>query len=172
MDVEEAIRKRRSIRKFRDKELPEGTAERLIELANMAPSAGNLQARDFIVVRDRKIREALAVAALDQEFVAQAPLSIVVCANMERIEHYGNRGRTLYTLQDVAAAVQNILLVAVSEGLGAVWVGAFDEGRARKILGTPEHIRPVAIIPIGYPDQNPRERPKLPMKELVHYEKW
>ena len=172
MDVEEAIRRRRSIRRFRKDELPDGIAEKLIELANMAPSAGNLQARDFIVVRDRKTREALAEAALDQEFVAQAPLNIVVCANMERIEHYGSRGKTLYTLQDVAAAVQNILLVAVSEGLGAVWVGAFDEERARKILGTPEHIRPVAIIPVGYPDQNPKERPKLPMNELVHYEKW
>jgi len=172
MDVEEAIRRRRSIRRFRKDELPDGIAEKLIELANMAPSAGNLQARDFIVVRDRKTREALAEAALDQEFVAQAPLNIVVCANMERIAHYGSRGKTLYTLQDVAAAVQNILLVAVSEGLGAVWVGAFDEERARKILGTPEHIRPVAIIPVGYPDQNPKERPKLPMNELVHYEKW
>jgi nitroreductase len=122
VDVEEAIRKRRSIRRFKDKELPEGMVEKLIELANMAPSAGNLQARDFIVVRDQKTKDALAEAALDQEFISQAPVNIVVCANMERIGHYGHRGRTLYTLQDVAAAVQNILLAAISESLGTVWM--------------------------------------------------
>jgi nitroreductase len=172
MDVEDAIRKRRSIRRFKSKDLPEGMVEKLIELANMAPSAGNLQARDFIVVRDRETKDALTAAALDQGFISQAPVDIVVCANMERIGHYGDRGRSLYTLQDVAAAVQNILLAAVSEGLGTVWVGAFDEHKVAEILGVPEHIRPVAIIPIGYPDQDPRERPKVPLEELVHYEKW
>jgi nitroreductase len=172
MDVETAIRKRRSIRRFKDKQLPDGMVEKLIELGHKAPSAGNLQARDFIVVRDQATKDAMTAAALDQEFISRAPVDIVVCANMERITHYGNRGRTLYALQDVAAAVQNILLAAVAEGLGAVWIGAFDEHRVGNILGVPEHIRPVAIIPVGYPDQDPKERSKMPLKELVHYEKW
>jgi nitroreductase len=172
LDVETAIRKRRSIRRFKSKELPEGMVEKLIDLGHKAPSAGNLQARDFIVVRDQETKDAMTAAALDQEFISRAPVDIVVCANMERIAHYGHRGRTLYALQDVAAAVQNILLTAVAEGLGTVWIGAFDEHKVVNILGVPEHIRPVAIIPVGYPDQDPKERSKIPLKELVHYEKW
>jgi nitroreductase len=172
VDVETAIKMRRSVRRFKDKELPEGMVEKLIELGNKAPSAGNLQARDFIVVRDQATKDAMTAAALDQGFISRAPVDIVVCANMERIAHYGNRGRTLYALQDVAAAVQNILLAAVSEGLGTVWIGAFDEHKVGKILGVPEHIRPLAIIPVGYPDEDPKESSKIPLKELMHYEKW
>ena len=172
MDVEEAIVNRRSVRAFNGKELPEGTAERLVELGNLAPSAGNLQARDFIIVRDKAMKEALAAAALDQDFMADAPVVIVITANLERIGHYGERGRELYCLQDVAAAVENILLAAQARGLGAVWVGAFDEGRVSGLLGLPGHARPVAMIPVGYPDQSPKARKRLPLKELVHYEKW
>lgn len=172
MDVETAIRGRRSVRSFKSKELPKGFVEKLIELGNLAPSAGNLQARDFIIVRDQKIKAQLAAAALNQEFISQAPVSIVVIANKERIGHYGHRGQSLYIIQDSAASIQNMLLAIHAEGLGAVWVGAFNEEMASKSLGLPEHARPVAIIPIGYPDESPSSRGRIPIKDLIHYEKW
>jgi len=172
MDVEEAIRNRRSIRAFKPKELPEGTAEKLIELANLAPSAGNLQARDFIIVTDQKIKDELTAAALDQDFISQAPVDIVVIANKERIGHYGHRGQSLYIIQDSAAAIQNILLAVHAMGLASVWIGAFNEDRAIEILGLPEHARPVAILPIGYPDERPPSRGRIPIDELIHYNKW
>jgi nitroreductase len=101
MEVKKAILGRRSVRRF-------GTG--LIELGNAAPSAGNLQARDFVVVRDQKTKDDLALAAHNQDFIAEAPVVIVVCANMDRIMHYGKRGVTLYSLQDCAASIQNMLL--------------------------------------------------------------
>jgi len=173
MELEEAIRNRRSIRLFKGKDLPSGIVEKLVELANLAPSAGNLQARDFIIVRDQKIKNELTAAALFQDFISQAPVAVVVTANLRRTEgRYGERGRTLYCLQDSAAAIQNLLLAAHSEGLGAVWIGAFDEERVTEILDLPGHARPIAIIPVGYPDEEPMARGRIPLKELIHYEKW
>lgn len=93
---------------------------------------------------------------------------IVVCADEKRSSTaYGNRGKLLYCLQDTAAATQNILLTAHSLGLGSCWVGAFDEESARKALNTPKEVRPVAIIPIGYPDETPRQRSRRPLTEIV-----
>lgn len=172
MELEEAIKNRRSIRKFKRDDIPSDTAERLIEIANLAPSAGNLQPRDFIIVKDQKTRDKLAAAALNQDFISQAPVAVVVTANLDRTAHYGERGRTLYCLQDCAAAIQNLLLAAHSMDLGTVWVGAFDEERAARILNLPEHARPVAIIPIGYPNEDPKARGRIAVEELIHYEKW
>ncbi len=172
MEVKDAILGRRSVRRFRNTPVSRETVLELIELGNAAPSAGNLQARDFVVVEDLKTKDRLAVAAHDQEFVAEAPVVVVVCANMDRIMHYGKRGITLYCLQDAAAAIQNMLLMIHDKGLGCVWVGAFDEFRVSTALGLPGHIRPVALLPIGEPASQPRARKRIPVEDLVHYEKW
>lgn len=171
MEVKDAILGRRSVRRFGDGPVSRETVLELIELGNAAPSAGNLQARDFVVVEDQKTKDRLAVAA-DQEFVAEAPVVVVVCANMDRIMHYGKRGVTLYCLQDAAAAIQNMLLMVHDKGLGCVWVGAFDELMVSTILGLPGRIRPVALLPIGEPASQPRARKRIPVENLVHYEKW
>lgn len=142
-----------------------------LRLANLAPSAGNLQARDFFVVKNQHTKKVLKEAALGQDFVRTAPVVIVCCANLERIKHYGERGRMLYSLQDVAASIQNMMLYLHSVGLGSVWVGAFDEARASAALDLPPHLRPVAIVPIGYPaDQGVRRRRLIP-EDFVHWEK-
>lgn len=146
--------------------------EEAIRLANLAPSAGNLQARDFVVVKDAVKKRALMEAAFKQDFVRSAPAVIVCCANLERIGHYGTRGRDLYCIQDVAVAIENMMLFLYSKGIGSVWVGAFDEGKARAALGLPDHARPVAIIPIGYPKENGVRRRRLAMAEIVHRDKW
>lgn len=172
MEVRTAIAGRRSIRSFKPDPVPDDTVEDLIELANMAPSAGNLQAREFIVVRDPAKKEALAEAALNQTFISEAPVCIVVCVNYERIAHYGHRGRELYVFHDTGAAIQNILLAVHDIGLGAVWVGAFEEEPVNDLLDLPGHVRPVAIIPVGHPAQQPEPRRRREISDIMRKESW
>lgn len=172
MEVSECIESRRSIRVFKADPVEDDIVTEGLRLANLAPSAGNLQARDFVVVKDLKNKRALSEAAFRQDFVRTAPIVVVFCANLERIEHYGSRGKTLYCLQDVAAAVQNFMLYLTSMGLGSVWVGAFDEGKVSEALGLPHHARPVAMVPLGYPADKGIRRKRLPSEQLVHRESW
>jgi len=152
VSAREAIFNRRSVRRFMSRPIPEEAIGVLLEAACRAPSAGNLQPWFFYVVEDKSKREQLARAALGQGFIASAPLCIVVCAIPKQSARvYGERGAHLYCLQDTAAAVQNILLAAVDLGLGACWVGAFDENEVSRVLKMPPEHRPVAIIPVGYP---------------------
>jgi nitroreductase len=173
MDVFETIKGRRSIRAYRDIEVPQEIVEKLIEAARWAPSAGNIQPWEFIIVRNPETKRRLAEAALGQSFIEEAPVVIVVCADEERSARgYGTRGRTLYCIQDTAAAIQNIHLAAYALGLGTCWVGAFKEDEARKILNIPGGVRPVAIIPVGYPAESPSPRSRRPLKEIIHYERF
>ncbi|WP_457548913.1 nitroreductase family protein [Archaeoglobus sp.] len=168
----EAIFTRVSIRRFKPDPIPEDVIKVILEAGNAAPSAGNLQARDFIVVRDENTKLKLAKAALKQMFIAEAPIVIVVCANYPRsMRVYGERGR-LYAEQDATAAVENILLAVHMLGLGAVWVGAFDEVEVMNLLGIPDYARPIAIIPVGYPAEEPKRRERYPIDYLTHWEKW
>ena len=171
MDVLTAIKGRRSIRAFQRKIVPEEIVEELIDAARWAPSAGNIQPWEFIIVQKQEIKRRLAEAALEQSFIEEAPVVIVVCAD-EKCSSigYGTRGRVLYCIQDTAAAIQNILLAACSLGLGACWVGAFKEEEAREILKTPREIRPVAMIPLGYPDESPPPRKRRNLSQIIHHD--
>ncbi len=161
-----------SIRRFKPDPIPEDVLLEILRAGNAAPSAGNLQARDFIVVTDEKTKFEIAKASLEQMFIAEAPVVIVVCANYPRsMRVYGERGR-LYAEQDATAAVENILLAAHALGLGSVWVGAFHEPLISDILGIPDYARPIAILPIGYPAEQPEKRNRYPIEELIHWEKW
>lgn len=131
-----------------------------------------MQARDFILVDDIEIKKELCRAALNQQFIIEAPLDIVVCANLNRISPYGTRGRQLYCLQDASVAVEHILLTTVEYGLATCWVGAFNEKEVSRILNLPSNIRPVAIIPIGYPKEKPIPTSRIDIQKLVHYDRW
>jgi nitroreductase len=171
-DCLEVLFSRVSIRKFKPDPIPDELIIKILEAGNSAPSAGNLQARDFIVVRNPDTKLKLAKSAVNQMFIAEAPVVIVVCANYPRsMRVYGDRGK-LYAEQDATAAVENILLAVHMLGLGAVWVGAFDEAEVSEILDIPAYARPIAIIPIGYPDEHPDRRPRYPIEYLTHWEKW
>ncbi|NWG10616.1 nitroreductase family protein [Candidatus Bathyarchaeota archaeon] len=171
MDVLEAIKGRRSIRAYKSDDVSPEIVEKLVDAATWAPSAGNIQPWEFIIVRKLEIKRKLAEAALNQTSIEEAPVVIVVCANENRSSmRYGVRGKTLYCLQDTAAAIQNIHLTAYSLGLGTCWVGAFREEEASKILKVPEGARPVAIIPIGYAAEAPSPRNRRPLNQIVHYE--
>jgi len=169
MDLSEAIKGRRSIRNFKPDKVSEKNVERLIEAAVSAPSAGNIQPWELVVVRKPEIRKKLVEAAYEQSFIEEAPVVIVVCANEDRIsQRYGLRGKNLYCLQDTAAATQNMLLTAYSLGLGTCWVGAFKEDEVREALKIPIGIRPVALVPVGYPGKSAFARQKRPMENIVH----
>jgi len=171
MDVFEAIKGRRSIRAFQNRDIPQEMVDRLIDAARWAPSAGNIQPWEFIIVRKPETKRKLAEAALEQTFIEEAPVVIVVCADENRSSQgYGTRGKTLYCLQDTAAATQNIHLAAYALGLGTCWVGAFREDEAKKILNIPSGVRPVAIIPVGYPAEKPQPRNRRPINQITHYE--
>jgi nitroreductase len=171
MDVLGAIKGRRSIRAFKNQDIQAEIVEELIDVAQWAPSAGNIQPWEFIIVRKPRIKRKLVEAALGQMFIEEAPVVIVVCANEEHSSQgYGVRGKTLYCIQDTAAAIQNIHLAAYSLGLGTCWVGAFREEEAREILKIPHGIRPVALVPVGYPAEVPTARTRRPISQIVHYE--
>ena len=171
MNVLEAIKGRRSIRAFKNQGVPAEIVEELIDAARWAPSAGNIQPWEFIIVRKPRIKRRLVETALGQMFIEEAPVVIVVCADEERSSQgYGVRGKTLYCIQDTAAAMQNIHLTAYSLGLGTCWVGAFREEEAREILKIPRGMRPVAIIPVGYPAEAPTARMRKSISQIVHYE--
>jgi nitroreductase len=160
---------RYSCRRFLDTPLPAGALESVLEAARWAPSAGNLQPWRFHVTACKAVQRALAEAAFGQEFLMEAPVVIAVCALPERCaKKYGERGRSLYCLQDTAAAVQNILLEAARLGLGSCWVGAFQESAASLALNLPAGERPVALVPLGYPGEPmPQERSRLPLEQTV-----
>src|SRR3990170_235988 len=171
MELSEAIKGRRSIRAFKKQDIPEKMVETLIEAARWAPSAGNIQPWEFVIVRKPAVKKKLAQASLNQTHVEEAPAVIVVCADEKRASMgYGIRGRTLYCIQDTAAATQNILLTAYSLGLGTCWIGSFNEDEAKEALNAPEGIRPVAMIPVGYPDENPMQRGRKLLSQITHYD--
>jgi nitroreductase len=153
VDFWQVLESRHSVRDFDPGiDVPPEVVERLLSAAIRAPSAGNRQPWHFYVAREPAVKEALAAAAYGQEFVSQAPVVIVVCADAEQsAARYKQRGRELYCLQDTAAATEHILLACVALGLGGCWVGAFDERRAERALRLPKQHRPVAILPIGKP---------------------
>jgi nitroreductase len=168
VNLSEVIASRQSVRQFQpDREVSAGQEQALLEAAIRAPSAGNVQPWHFYAVRDAGLRQSLAAAAFGQSFVAQAPLVIVVCADAERsAARYGDRGRTLYCLQDTAGAITNIHLTAVELELGTCWVGAFDEAMASEVLKLPPNLRPVAILPIGFPSRLTTPRPRRLLSEV------
>lgn len=167
-EVFKAIKERRSIRAYLEKEIPEDIIRKLILALIWAPSAGNLQARKFYFVRNKDIRLKIAKAALEQMFIAEAPLVVVGCVDKRKISsRYGERGVKLYAIQDVACSLQNLMLVAHENGLGSVWVGAFYEEEISEILKLPPNLRPVAIVPVGYPAEFPPPPPRVPEKEAV-----
>jgi len=170
MEFSEVIRKRHSIRAFKDQPVEEAKLQQILETANLAPSSGNLQAYEIYVVTNAKKRDGLSCAALAQEYVAKAPVALVFCTHPELTQgRYTERGTHLYTVQDATIACSFAMLAATNLGLGCVWVGTFDEKVVRLIIGAPDSQVPVVILPIGYPGEFPDQHPRRPLEELAHW---
>ena len=169
MTILDVIKNRRSIRDFRDQDIHETAVEALIEAIRWAPSAGNLQSRKFYFIFNKDVKKKLTRAALNQTFISQAPLAVVACLDRKIASRYGDRGVNLYSIQDVAAAVMNMMLTAHELGLGSVWVGAFNEFEVFDILDMPHNLRPIAIVPVGYPAKLPKPTPRFSKNEIVDF---
>ena len=170
LDVIECIKQRRSIRTFLPRPVSKETIEKVLDAAILAPSAGNWQSWRFYIVLNEALRQELAKAASDQEFIAEAPVVLVICAEPGRAEHtYGERARELYCLQDTAAAIENLMLAAHAYDLGTCWVGDFDEAVVMNLLKIDAQYRPIAVAPLGYPNENPNPRWRRPLHEVIEY---
>ncbi|TLN00159.1 nitroreductase family protein [bacterium] len=167
-DVIECILERRCVRKFKKDSIPQAAVGRLVDAARWAPSAGNLQPWGIYVVYNAQKKEELAAAAFGQQFVAEAPVVLAICAYPEvAAARYRERGRNLYAIQDTAAMVQNILLAANGYGLGTCWVGAFDDALVVDALNCPQGCHPVALIPVGYPADEPAPPARKAAEDIV-----
>jgi nitroreductase len=164
----EAIRGRRSTRSFLDRPVEEEKLEKILEAGRLAPSARNMQDWRFIVVRDEATRQRLAEAARNQEFVGQAPVIIAACGTSDLVM---TCGQPAYAV-DVAIAVDHMTLAAFSLGLGSCWIGAFYEDQVKKILGVPNEVRVVALLPLGYPEGPTPATPRKSLEDVVAYERW
>jgi nitroreductase len=172
MEFFDVIRNRRSIRRFQDRPVEEEKLRAVLDAANAAPSAGNLQAYDIYVVTDPAARARLAGTLPKMEFFSVVPAVLAFCANGERAAiRYGDRGRTLYAVQDAAIACTHAMLAATALGLATVWVGAFQEQAVTEALNLPAAVRPVALLPLGYPAETVEPRPRRTLDGIVHYVK-
>jgi len=171
MSVLEIIRRRRSIRKYKDDPIPEDVLFRVLEAARLAPSGKNLQPWKFIIVRDELLKKKLAEASIRQYFMAEAPVVIVACGFPD--ECYSQMGRYMKSWPvDVAIALEHLILQAEEENLGTCWIGAFEEKDVKSILGIPQEVRVLALTPIGYPVEKPPSRRRKTLGEIISYEKY
>jgi len=169
MEFFEVIRTRRSIRVFEDRPVEEEKLQAILEAANAAPSAGNLQAYEIYLVKSQTARARLASTLPPMEFFSIVPVILVFCANPERsVIRYSNRGRSLYAVQDATIACTHAMLAATALGLAGVWVGAFQEKSVSEALNLPSSVRPVALLPIGYPAETVEARTRRELKSIVH----
>jgi nitroreductase len=173
METLDCILSRRSIRKFKNVPIEWYRIGKILECGAAAPTAGNLQDFRFMVVTDPEMKKQIAMASLEQMWIATAPFIIVVLSEYVKTKRfYGIRGERLYTIQDSAAAAENILLAAHAMGLGGCWVGAFDEDKVASICSIPDYARVQALIPIGIPDEEPPAPAKYKLENFVFFHRW
>jgi nitroreductase len=169
VDAMEAILSRRSIRRYTQEPVPDVTVAEILTAAMSAPSAGNQQPWQFIIIADRALRDEIPALHPYAQMVPEAPVAILVCGDL-RLESYAG-----YWVQDCSAATQNILLAAHARGVGAVWVGIYPKEervkRLQKLLGLPDQVIPLALIPMGFPaEQVPPAHRFDPSR--IHRNRW
>src|ERR687893_2180775 len=173
MDFEAVVKRRRMCREYLDTDVPREKVDRILDVASRYPSAGHTEPQEFIVVRDRRVKEDLARAALDQSSAARPPLVIVVVSDVRRsARRYGERGVHFFSIIDGAFVAMLVLLAVVDEGLGACFVGSFYDQEVQDVLGLPRDVRPIGIIPIGYCAEAPRRFPRRSRAQIVHLDRY
>jgi len=169
MDAITAIKTRRSIRKYKDKPVPDDVIDQLLEAGMMAPSAGNEQPWQFIVIKDREILDKVPTVHPYSKMITQAPVAILVCGDTRMEKHPG------FWVQDCSAATQNILIAAHAMGLASVWLGVYPAGDRVEgisgLFGLPENVFPLSLLPIGYPDEE-KPQPERFDRSRVKIDKW
>lgn len=173
MDFQGVIKTRRSVRVYDSRDVDKGKLNTILQCANRAPSAGNLQAFEIVVVRDAERRQALCRCALGQRQIAEAPVVLVFCTNPALAsQKYGTRGEQLYAIQDASISCAHAQLAATSLGLASCWVGAFQERLVHRFVNAPTGVVPVALLTIGYASETPGATSRRSLSELVRWEKF
>ncbi|MFC2169641.1 nitroreductase family protein [Acidobacteriota bacterium] len=171
MSVLEAVRGRKSVRRYKPDPIPEDVLFRILEAVRLSPSGKNLQPWKFILVRDTDLKKKLADASLRQHFMAEAPIIVVACGFPD--DCYAHMGRYMKSWPvDVSIAVEHLILQAQEEGLGTCWIGAFEEEAVKPILNIPKNVKVLALTPLGYPNEEPRPRRRKNLEEIVSYDKF
>jgi nitroreductase len=169
METREAIHTRRSVRAFSTRQIPEEAVRQLLEAAMQAPSAGNEQPWQFVVIENRSILDAIPDISPYAPMCRTAPLAILVCGDMHEVHHTG------YWVQDCSAATQNLLLMAHDLGFGAVWTGVYPNPERvsgfRQLLHLPEEIVPMALVVIGIPEELAPPAPRF-NSSRIHHDGW
>lgn len=174
MDVEEAVLNRRSIRNYLpDKPVSNDVIANILDSARFAPSSGNLQNWKVILVSDAEKKSELAAAALKQKWITTAPVLLVVCNSVADVKRlYKERGELLYSVQNVAAFTQNILLLAHNHGMATCWVGAFDPDAVKRVLRIPDGVEPEIIVALGYAAEEIEPPSRKGVDQFVFFETW
>lgn len=169
MEAMEAILSRRSIRRYTGETIPDAMVEQLLQAAMSAPSAGNMQPWQFVIIDDREILEEIPKVHPYADMVREAPLAILVCGDLQ-LDGFGG-----YWVQDCSAATENLLIAAHARGLGAVWLGVYPRDERvkalRDLLSIPEDITPFAVIPLGYPAEELSKEDRFDPSK-VHRNHW
>ena len=169
MKVFEAIKQRRSIRKYKSEIIPEEKLRNVLEAGRLAPSARNIQEWRFVVVRDKSLISKIMKAANNQEFIESADTVIVGCGVVT--DYVMRCGQTAYPI-DVSIALTQMTIQAMEEGLATCWVGSFYEDQIKAILGIPANVRIVQMLTLGYPDERPEARPREEFDKIFMFDKW
>ncbi len=184
MDLFEAIRTRRSVRKYSDRKVEPEKLESVLEAVRLAPSWANYQCWRLVVVQDMGVKAKLGELSYVESFfapkgykanpsrkaLAEAPVVIVLCADPSQS---GVLGGQTYYMTDAGIASQNLMLAACAQSLGTVFVGVFDEEGVKKLLNIPDAIRIVGLFPLGYPAEEKKDGPpRKPMAEICFNEQW
>ena len=171
MDFYAVIKKRKSVRKYRSDQIPEEVLKRILEAGRIAPSAKNIQPWRFIIVRDPVIKKKIAEASRGQLWIADADIILVGCI-LEKIA-WGRMGGYMSSGPvDLAIALDHMILAAANEGLGTCWIGAFVEKDVKEILKVPDDVTVLALTPVGYPAEEPKDRGRKEPEQIISYDKY
>jgi nitroreductase len=171
-DILDLIKSRRTIKNFLPKYVSWEKLSLIIDAGRHAPSSGNIQNWRFVVVNNDDLKHQIAEACYEQYDIVKATL-IVVCSEPEKVaRYYGLRGERLYSVQNCAVAIENMILEAQSLGLGTRWIGAFEEEELKSLLKIPIQVRPQAILAVGHYDDNPEKPPKYPLEMVTYFNQW
>jgi nitroreductase len=166
MEFTEVIKNRYSVRAYQDKAILADKLERILEAARLAPTAKNLQSFNIFVIKTAKHKESLT-KIYSREWLIQAPLVLLICG--KPADNWIRADGKNYNDVDVAIVMDHIILAATNEGLGTCWIGAFDCAAAKKELKLPAGLEPIAFTPLGYPADQPREKRRKSISEIVEY---
>ena len=163
----QVLQERRSIRKFKSSPIDKAIFNKILDMCNLSPSAGGLQSFEIYHVDNKDIKKQIVNAAMDQEFIAEAPLVLIFCANPSRSNKYGEKSE-VFSIQDATITAAYAQLTASALGLSSVWVGAFNTKKISAILKLPANLIPVTILAIGYKDEEPQIKTTRGPTDIIH----